>query len=169
MTTAFETAEGLVRRAGDPGSGLDSAAAWAVEPFGLRSLYPAARETMLRLARRGGRFGITPGTAWPGRDPWTAPTAWTAWSLAGLARQERNPGRARTDRRVALRLLGDLRRAATPAGDLPERVDARTGIPRSTTPLTWSHAFAILALLELWPPQKREPPQPPEPRCGRSS
>jgi GH15 family glucan-1,4-alpha-glucosidase len=35
---------------------------------------------------------------------------------------------------------------------LPERVDARTGIPRSTTPLAWSHAFAVLALLELWPP-----------------
>jgi len=151
----FGTAEGLVRRAGDPGSGLDSAAAWAVEPFGLRRLYPAARETMLRLARRGGRFGITPGTAWPGDDPWTAPTAWTAWSLAALARQERDPAKARTDRRVALHLVADLRRAATPTGALPERVDARTDIPRSTTPLAWSHAFAILALLELWPPQEK--------------
>ncbi|MBK5220339.1 MAG: hypothetical protein JJE35_11220, partial [Thermoleophilia bacterium] len=45
----------------------------------------------------------------------------------------------------------DLRRAATPAGALPERVDAQTGIPRSTTPLAWPHAFAILALRELWP------------------
>ena len=151
VAAEFGTAGGLVRRAGDPGSGLDSAAAWAVEPFGLRSLYSAARETMLRLARRGGRFGITPGTAWRGEDPWTAPTAWTAWSLAALARWERDPAHARTDRRVALRLLADLRRAATPAGELPERVDAQTGIPRSTTPLAWSHAFAILALLELWP------------------
>jgi GH15 family glucan-1,4-alpha-glucosidase len=47
--------------------------------------------------------------------------------------------------------MADLRRAATPLGLLPERVDARTGAPRSTTPLTWSHAFAILALRELWP------------------
>ncbi|MGN6275605.1 MAG: glycoside hydrolase family 15 protein, partial [Solirubrobacterales bacterium] len=145
----------LLRQPGNPASGLDSAAAWAVRPFGLRVLYPAARETMLRLARRGGRFGITPGTAWPGEDPWTAPTAWTVWSLAALSRQEPNPARAGTDRRVALRLLADLRRAATPAGALPERVDAQTGVPRSTTPLAWSHAFAILALLELWPPQKR--------------
>lgn len=152
VLAAFGAWEGLVRQAGDPGSGLDSAAAWAVEPFGLRRLYPAARETMLRLARHGGRFGITPGTAWTGEDPWTASTAWTAWSLAALARQERDPAKARTDRRVALRLLADLRRAATPAGALPERVGARTGIPRSTTPLAWSHAFAILALLELWPP-----------------
>jgi hypothetical protein len=143
----------LFRRPGDPASGLDSAAAWAVEPFELRQFYPAARRTMLRLARFGGRFGITPGEAWPGEDPWTAPTAWTAWSLASLARQEQDLARARKDRRTALGLLDDLRRAATPAGTLPERVDAQTGIPRSTTPLAWSHAFAVLTLLELWPPK----------------
>jgi len=45
----------------------------------------------------------------------------------------------------------DLHRAATPLGLLPERVDAQTGLPTSTTPLAWSHAFAILALRELWP------------------
>jgi hypothetical protein len=130
----------LVRRLGDPASGLDSAAAWAVRPFRLRPLYPAARETMLRLMRRAGRFGITPGEDWPGIDPWSAPTAWTAWSLAALG-----------ERRPTLRLLADLRRSATPAGTIPERVDQRTGVPTSTTPLAWSHAFAILALQELWP------------------
>jgi hypothetical protein len=137
---AFEASRGLVRQAGDPGSGLDSAAAWAVRPFSLPALYPAVRKTLLGLAGSQTRFGITPGEAWPGVDPWSAPTAWSAWSLAALG-----------DRQAALRLLGDLRRAATPAGDLPERVDAKTGIPRSTTPLAWSHAFAILALRELWP------------------
>jgi hypothetical protein len=142
----------LVRVAGDPGSGLDSAAAWAVVPFRLRPLYPAARETMVRLTRRGGRFGITPGEDWTGgRDPWSAPTAWTAWSLAALAREDARSRNVSEDRRLALRLLGDLRRAATPAGTLPERVDSRTGIPTSTTPLAWSHAFAILALRRLWP------------------
>jgi hypothetical protein len=130
----------LVRRLRDPSSGLDSVAAWAVEPFAEPALYGAARRTMLRLACHGTRFGITPGEDWPGRDPWTAPTAWTAWSLAALG-----------ERREALRLLADLRRAATPAGTLPERVDAHTGVPRSTTPLAWSHAFALLALRELWP------------------
>jgi glucoamylase len=141
---------GLVRAAGDPASGLDSAAAWAIEPFPRPSLYGAARRTMLRLVRQGTRFGITPGEAWPGEDPWSAPTAWTAWSLAALARREAGR-RARTDRRAALHLLADLRRATTPAGTLPERVDAQTGISRSTTPLAWSHAFAVLALQELWP------------------
>jgi Glycosyl hydrolases family 15 len=130
----------LVRRPGDPGSGLDSAAAWAVRPFSQPRLYPGVRATLRRLVSEGTRFGITPGEAWPEEDPWTAPTAWTAWSLAALG-----------ERRDAMLLLDDLRRAATPAGALPERVDARTGIPRSTIPLAWSHAFAILALQELWP------------------
>jgi hypothetical protein len=146
----FESKRGLVRRAHDPGSGLDSAAAWAVRPFARPALFPTARRSLLRLTRGQTRFGITPGEAWPGVDPWTAPTAWTAWSLAVLARQG-SDGTALRDRRAALRLLGALRRASTPAGDLPERVDARTGVPASTTPLAWSHAFAILALRELWP------------------
>jgi hypothetical protein len=137
----FGGARGLARAAQDASSGLDAAAAWAVRPFSLPALYPEVRETLLRLAARQTPFGITPGEGWTGgSDPWTAPTAWTAWSLAALG-----------ERRQALRLLGDLRRAATPAGTLPERVDARTGVPRSTTPLAWSHAFAILALRQLWP------------------
>jgi hypothetical protein len=149
----FGTPKGLVRRAGDPGSGLDSAAAWAVRPFARPPLFPAVRETLARLLASGTRFGITPGEGWSGGvDPWTAPTAWSAWSFAALARHETSDPRvAHPDRRHALLLLADLRRAATPAGELPERVDARTGLPRSTTPLAWSHAFAVLALRELWP------------------
>jgi hypothetical protein len=140
----FGTARGLVRVAGNPGSGLDSAAAWAVRPFRLSPLYPAAERTLLRLAPAGTPFGITPGEDWRGGpDPWTAPTAWSAWALAGLSTAE--------TRHAALALLTDLRRAATPAGDLPERVGAHTGIPTSTTPLLWSSAFTVLALRELWP------------------
>jgi hypothetical protein len=140
IATEFGAGRGLVRSAGEPSSGLDSAAAWAVRPFPQPSLFPAARRTLLRLVRDATPFGITPGKAWPHADPWTAPTAWSAWSLAALGK-----------RGAAFRLLTALRRASTPAGDLPERVDARSGIPRSTTPLAWSHAFAILALSELWP------------------
>jgi hypothetical protein len=144
----FVTRRGLVREAGESGSGLDSAAAWAVRPFPHPALFATARRTLLALVRsqaaRFGagatRFGIVPSQSWPEADPWTAPTAWSAWSLAALG-----------DRRPALGLLADLRRAATPAGVLPERVDARTGVPRSTAPLAWSHAFAALALRELWP------------------
>jgi hypothetical protein len=136
-----KSAHRLVRGLGDSQSGLDSAAAWGVRPFPHPDLYPAIRRTLKDLVAQGTRFGITPGEGWPGEeDPWSAPTAWTAWSLAALG-----------ERREALKLMGALRRSATPAGDLPERVDADTGVPRSTTPLAWSHAFAILALRELWP------------------
>jgi hypothetical protein len=137
----FGAAYGLARVAGDPASGVDSAVAWAVRPFPCPALFPSVRRSLRRLLReREGRYGIVPSEDWDGGDPWTAPTAWTAWALAALG-----------DRRAAPRLIGDLRRAATPLGLLPERVDARTGLPSSTTPLAWSHAFAILALRELWP------------------
>jgi len=135
------SAETLARRADDPDSGIDSAVAWAARPFSLPALFPLVRRSLLRLVARSGRYGIAPSEDWNGgNDPWTAPTAWTAWSLAALG-----------ERRAALRLIGDLRRDATPTGMLPERVDVHTGIPNSTTPLAWSHAFAILALRRLWP------------------
>ncbi|HWB70306.1 MAG TPA: hypothetical protein VG518_10050, partial [Solirubrobacterales bacterium] len=130
----------LVRELGEGGSGADSAAAWAVRPFPLPRLFPAALASLRALLAHGTRFGIVPSEDWPDADPWTAPTAWSAWSLAALG-----------DRRGALRLLAGLRRAATPLGLLPERVGARSGRPTSTTPLAWSHAFAILALRQLWP------------------
>jgi hypothetical protein len=136
----FGSGERLVRVAGDPDSGLDSAAAWAARPFPRPALFSAVRRTLLQLAAETGRFGIVPSQDWPGEDPWTAPTAWTAWSLAALG-----------ERRAALGLMAALRRAATPLGMLPERVDAHSGVPTSTTPLAWSHAFAILAIRELWP------------------
>jgi hypothetical protein len=153
VATQFGSRRGLVRVADEPGSGLDSAAAWAIQPFSLPSLYPTARRTLLQLvAERESRFGLVPSEKWDGgEDPWTAPTAWTAWSLAALSQEQRSRSRARTDRRAALALMGDLRRASTPLGLLPERVDIDTGLPTSTTPLSWSHAFAILAIRELWP------------------
>jgi len=149
----FGSRRGLVRVAGDPGSGLDSTAAWAVRPFEIEALYPAAGRTLRRLAAGSGRFGIVPSGGWRGgEDPWMAPTAWAAWGLAALGRDAERPTAVkRRDRTAALRLLAALRRASTPAGLLPERVDAHTGAPRSTTPLAWSHAFAILAVRELWP------------------
>ena len=156
----FGTPRGLVRISGDPGSGLDTAAAWAVRPFPLPALQAIARRTLLNLvAGRRTRFGLLPSEGWHGGDdPWTAPTAWCAWSLAGLWRIDRRAGRpheAAVDRHAALSLMADLRRASTPLGLLPERVDAQTGAPTSTTPLAWSHAFAILAIRALWPEPRR--------------
>lgn len=147
----FRTRGGLVRQAGDPGSGLDSAAAWAVRPFARPALYPEVRRTLVALLASSTRYGITPGEGWKGGvDPWMAPTAWSAWAFAALASSPSSPAPT-ADRRQALALLAALRRASTPAGALPERVDFRTGVPTSTTPLAWPHAFAVLALRELWP------------------
>lgn len=175
----FGTPRGLVRVADDPGSGLDPTAAWAVRPFPSPALYPEARRTLLHLAAGSGRFGILPSENWDGgEDPWTAPTAWTAWGLAALSREAAARGDravAGVDRRAALHLMTTLRRAATPAGLLPERVDAHTGLPTSTTPLGWSHAFAILAIRELWPAGPRaagrlspNPPGPARPSASQA-
>ncbi len=165
----FGARGGLVRVAGAPASGLDSAAGWAVRPFRLTPLYAPAERTLLRLVAQGTPYGITPGEGWTGgKDPWTAPTAWSAWALAALAaapertdvrdprtnlpavREGGGPSR-RSPRQAALELISDLRRAAMPSGALPERVGVHTGIPTSTTPLLWSSAFTVLALRELWP------------------
>ena len=89
----------------------------------------------MRLTRESIPYGIPPIEGWTPGEVWTAPTAWSAWALTELGED-----------RAADRLLAELHRAETPEGTLPERVDATTGSPTSTTPLAWSHAFAILAL-----------------------
>jgi glucoamylase len=143
----FGSEGALERVAGDPGSGLDSAAGWAVRPFRVAGLDGAAERTLRRLLAAATPYGITPGEGWQGGDdPWMAPTAWSAWAFAGLAMEGRVG-----DRRRALALLQDLRRASTPAGAIPERVDLHTGVPTSTTPLVWPSAFAVLTIRELWP------------------
>jgi glucoamylase len=129
----FLTPRGLVREQGS--DDLDSSAAWAATVFPSRGLRGAVRETLLELARESTPYGIPPIEGWTPGEVWTAATAWSAWALADLG-----------ETRAADRLLEEMRRAATPQGALPERVDAGDGHPTSTTPLAWSHAFAILAL-----------------------
>jgi hypothetical protein len=129
----FSTARGLVREEGS--DRLDSAAAWAVVPFARGGLREEARRTLLALAADASPYGIEPMEGWSPGQAWTAPTAWSAWALTELG-----------ETKEADRLLGALRRAASPEGALPERVSTIDGSPTSTTPLAWSHAFAILAL-----------------------
>jgi hypothetical protein len=138
IVSRFGTPLGLVREQGS--HELDSSAAWAATVFPRRGLREMVRRTLLRLTRESTTYGIPPMEGWTPGQVWTAPTAWSAWALARL-----------DDTRAADRLLRELRRAATPHGTLPERVDASTGEPTSTTPLAWSHAFAILALRARYP------------------
>jgi glucoamylase len=134
----FLGARGLVRREG--GEDLDSSAAWAATVFPSPGLHGAAKTTLLRLTRESSPYGIPPIEGWTPGEVWTAPTAWSAWALVELG-----------ETKAADRLLDELHRAEAPEGTLPERVDATTGAPASTTPLAWSHAFAILALLARYP------------------
>lgn len=138
ITRRFLGERGLVREEGS--DELDSAAAWAVTIFPSRVLRGAVRMTLLELARESTPYGISPIEGWTPGQVWTAPTAWSAWALVELG----NLG-------AADRLLAELRRAATPQGTLPERVSSADGQPTSTTPLAWSHAFAILALRARYP------------------
>lgn len=138
IEASFGSTRGLSRDQG--GTELDSAAAWAVTIFPSRGLFGAVKTTLLELTRESTRFGIPPIEGWTPGQVWTAPTAWSAWALVELG-----------EVRAADTLLRELHRAATPYGTLPERVDARTGRPVSTTPLAWSHAFAILALRARYP------------------
>ena len=138
ITARFLTPRGLVREQGD--DELDSAAAWAVTLFPSRGLRGAARTTLLEFARESTPYGVPPIEGWTPGEVWTAPTAWSAWALIELG-----------ETKAADRLLDELHRATTPGGTLPERVSAADGHPTSTTPLAWSHAFAILALLARYP------------------
>ncbi|HSD23480.1 MAG TPA: hypothetical protein VLB79_04055 [Solirubrobacterales bacterium] len=133
IRSRFITSRGLVREEGH--SELDSAAAWAATLFPSRDLRGAVRSTLLRFTHESTPFGIPPIEGWTPGEVWTAPTAWSAWALSELG-----------EIRAADRLLAELHNAETVHGTLPERVDASTGAPASTTPLGWSHAFAILAL-----------------------
>jgi len=138
ITQRFLTQRGLVREAGS--GDLDSSAAWAVTVFPSRDLRGAARTTLLQLTRESTPYGIPPIEGWTPGEVWTAPTAWSAWALVNLGEMH-----------AADRLLAELHRAETRHGTLPERVNASTGAPASTTPLAWSHAFAILALRARYP------------------
>jgi glucoamylase len=138
IAARFLTSRGLVRQQGH--SELDSSASWAATLFPQPDLRGAVTKTLLTLAGESTAYGMAPIEGWTPGQVWTAPTAWSAWGLIELGRMH-----------AADRLLRELRRAATPAGTLPERVDATTGEPTSTTPLAWSQAFAILALRARYP------------------
>jgi len=138
IESRFLTPRGLVREQGS--DELDSASAWAVTAFPSRGLRGAVKTTLLHLAEESTPYGIPPIEGWTPGQVWTAPTAWSAWALVELG-----------ETGAADRLLAELHRAETAHGTLPERVDAETGVPTSTTPLAWSHAFAVLALRARYP------------------
>ena len=162
----------LARRAGDPASGLDSAAAWAVHPFPHPALYPLVRRTLLRLAAASGRFGIVPEDWDGGDDPWTAPTAWTAWSLAALG--ERHAALHLWPSCTALRPRRDAPRAGRRPHRHPDLDHAAGLVPRLRDPRpapTLAELEQLERQLDLLPRGPTQPgrrPERPPSACGRS-
>ena len=66
LESSFGSGRFLVRRAGDPDSGIDSAVAWAVRPFPRPALSAMVRASIRRLVVASGRVGIQPTEQWPG-------------------------------------------------------------------------------------------------------
>lgn len=74
-------------------------------------------------------------------NPWILCTLWLAqWH----ARRAKWAG----DLERALELLNWANGKALPGGMLPEQLDPYTGTPLSVTPLTWSHATYVMAVLD---------------------
>jgi GH15 family glucan-1,4-alpha-glucosidase len=73
-------------------------------------------------------------------NPWIITTLWYAEYLTAIARTEEDFVRVRT-------VLDWVVRHAEPSGVLPEQVDAKTGAPLSATPLMWSHAAFVSAIV----------------------
>lgn len=81
-------------------------------------------------ARKPELSGKIPGNAWP------IATAWAA-ELHAL----------QGDQREAARLLESICTMTTSAGTLPEQLDPASGLPASITPLPWSHAAFLSAVI----------------------
>jgi hypothetical protein len=117
-------------------AGLDPFMFWLAWPSGMFAPDEArvtATAGALRASRRlpsGWYRGLVRSV---GSEPWLHQNGLIAAYLFAAGRREEADALAS--------LLG---RAATPFGTLPERVDARTLRPTSTTPLAWAHAMQLL-------------------------
>jgi GH15 family glucan-1,4-alpha-glucosidase len=88
----------------------------------------------------GDRYQFGSDGALPG-NPWFICTLWLAqWHIAAAQRRE--------ELRPALEILEWVVQRALPSGVLAEQVDPRTGAPLSVSPLTWSHATFVAAVLD---------------------
>jgi glucoamylase len=87
---------------------------------------------------RTGGLGRYPSDQYYGGNPWILTTLWLALyyeKLGDLAKAEQ--------------LINWALNHSTELGLLPEQVDKQTDVPISAIPLAWSHAFFVLATLDL--------------------
>jgi GH15 family glucan-1,4-alpha-glucosidase len=74
-------------------------------------------------------------------NPWIICEVW-------MARYRIATARTRDDLAEAMGILERVAARALPSGVLPEQVHPRTGGPVSVSPLTWSHAEMVAAVVE---------------------
>ena len=74
-------------------------------------------------------------------NPWITTTLWYAEYLIANAKKEKDFDRVRE-------IFGWVVKHAAPSGVLSEQLNPRTGKEISATPLTWSHAAYVSAVLK---------------------
>lgn len=100
------------------------------------------------LARyQGDAYQRSRATRAPG-NPWIVCTLWLAQYYAAAAETHKDLGKAK-------RLLAWVSDQALPSGVMPEQIDAETGSYVSVSPLSWSHATYIAAVLDYIDKAKR--------------
>lgn len=89
----------------------------------------------------GDRYQAVKGTAAVPGNPWFVCTLWLAqWHIAGA--------RSLADLAPARELLQWAASHTLPSGVMAEQVDPYTGAPLSVSPLTWSHATLVQAVMD---------------------
>lgn len=142
--------------------GVDSAACWAISPFGVFA--PDDERMALNMGRIESRLktrtgGIIPGEDWPKKDVWVPETMFALLYHLGSGN--------RSEAMERFRWVAD---SASCTGALGERISSRSGLLESTTPLAWSHALFIFAAVEAWGPGVPKPPGiPPSPPARGTS
>lgn len=137
--------------------GVDSAACWAVSPFGMfEPDDPRLVSTVKRMEflLTTGQGGITPGEDWIRHDPWVHETLFLLlYHCATKNTAESNM------------YFNWVKKVATNADTLPETISLQNGMPNSTTPLAWAHAYFIFSAVERWgqgvPKPRQTRPSPP--------
>lgn len=144
----------MLRPDGGADNTLDSSSAYGIESFGV---LPPEDERLLRAwdatAKRLS-FGIEAGglaryegdqyyrsVPGPAGNPWIITTLWWGEYLIAAAK-------TRSDLNRVKDIFAWTSKHMSTSGVLPEQLDPATGAPLSATPLTWSHAAYVSAVLK---------------------
>lgn len=143
----------LIKSNGEADRTLDVSSAYGIFSFGVLEpgdpkLVRAWEVTARRLSQgiEAGGLARYEGDSYyrsadgPAGNPWILTTLWYAEYLIARAQNDADLARARE-------IFSWVERHAEASGVLPEQLDPKSGAPLSATPLAWSHAGYIIAVL----------------------